>query len=299
MDDEMELKSGENNRMRKRLAEMDMAMQDLYVSRKGNGDLQIEISSLKQDNERLLELLKSTTEYADYDDNSIMKAAGKSMTGGFSSSKGFSGTKTEKDLKKSKIDNDWIPTEAVRAIQRIKDTPEFNGMMTETAISRILYDMNAIWRAIMRKEVDAVKKRLTTQIADLKRQVVTKQAFDKEELMKEITRTKKELAFASKQLANTKVSGFADEKAIQDRYHDELANSIKIVETVGIQKKALEDENEELKSRISELIHEREDMRANTTKKIEDSNTFYSQQPYIPALNLHGKRGSEMSRKSQ
>lgn len=128
----------------------------------------------------MLELLKTTTEYADYDDSSIMKASGKTTSGGFNSSKGFSGTKTEKDFRKAKIDNDWIPTEAVRAIQRIKETPEYNGMMTETAISRILYDMNAIWRNIMRKEVDAVKKRLTTQIADLKRQVVTKQAFDKE-----------------------------------------------------------------------------------------------------------------------
>lgn len=70
--------------------------------------------------------------------------------------------------------------------------------MSETAISRILYDLNAVWRTIMRKENDAIKKRLTSQIADLRRQVVTKQAFDKSELMNEISRTKKELHFTSK-----------------------------------------------------------------------------------------------------
>ena len=32
---------------------------------------------------------------------------------------------------------------------------------------------------------------------------------------------------------------------------------MKLVETIGIQKKVLEDENEELKSRISELMNER------------------------------------------
>ncbi len=57
----------------------------------------------------------------------------------------------------------------------------------------------------MRKENNAIKKRLTAQIQDLRRQIVTKQAFDKGELMQEIQRTKKELAFANKQLYNKRV----------------------------------------------------------------------------------------------
>ena len=70
--------------------------------------------------------------------------------------------------------------------------------MNERCISRILYDLNNIWREIMRKENSAIKKRLTSQIMDLKRQIVTKQAFDKGELIDEIQRLKKELAFANK-----------------------------------------------------------------------------------------------------
>lgn len=57
-------------------------MKDLYKSRKGPGTMQIEIESLKSDNERLLSLLKSTTEYADMEDNEILKsAATKTMKG--------------------------------------------------------------------------------------------------------------------------------------------------------------------------------------------------------------------------
>ena len=77
--------------------------------------------------------------------------------------------------------------------------------MSETCISQILYEVNGIWRDIMRKENNAIKKRLTTQIQDLRRQIVTKQAYDKGELMSEIARTKKELAFANKQLYNKRV----------------------------------------------------------------------------------------------
>jgi len=50
LEDEMELKSGENNRLRKQVADIEVAMQDLYRSRKGHGTLQIEMESLKSDN---------------------------------------------------------------------------------------------------------------------------------------------------------------------------------------------------------------------------------------------------------
>ena len=108
----------------------------------------------------------------------------------------------------------------------------------------------------MRKENDAIKKRLTAQIQDLRRQVVTKQAFDKGELMQEISRTKKELAFAHKTIHNKKAQADANSNS-QHTFPDEIQNSMKLVETIGIQKKVLEDENEELKSRISELMNER------------------------------------------
>lgn len=66
-----------------------------------------------------------------------------------------------------KVDNDWIPTDAVRVIMKIKD--QFDGKMTETAVSQILYELNSIWRTIMRTETEAIKNRMTAQIQDLRR----------------------------------------------------------------------------------------------------------------------------------
>ena len=65
----------------------------------------------------------------------------------------------DKTIKCLKKDNDWIPTEAVRSILKIRD--DFKGNMSETCISQILYELNSIWRNIMRKENEAIKKRLT------------------------------------------------------------------------------------------------------------------------------------------
>ena len=75
LDAEMEMKSGENNRLRKQVADIETAMQDLYKSRKGKGTLQIEMESLKSDNEHLLALLRETSEYADFEDRQIIKSA--------------------------------------------------------------------------------------------------------------------------------------------------------------------------------------------------------------------------------
>jgi len=119
-------------------------------------------------------MLKDTSEYADLTDAEIIKAAQTLNQGGTSKFDQLtrpSGT-GPKAKAKPKLNNDWIPTEAVRCISSIKE--RYNGEMSETCVSQILYDLNMIWRNIMRKENDAIKKKTTAQIQDLRRQVVTK-----------------------------------------------------------------------------------------------------------------------------
>ena len=89
---------------------------------------------------------------------------------------------------------------------------------------------------------------------------MTKQAFDKGELIDEIQRVKKELAFANKQLYNRRVNaegaGNGGKAANDASGNIELENSMKLVETITMQKRLLENENVELKSRISEMVNE-------------------------------------------
>jgi hypothetical protein len=47
----------------------------LYRSRKGDGTLKIQLDAFKADNDKLIALLKDTSEYADLDDAEIIKAA--------------------------------------------------------------------------------------------------------------------------------------------------------------------------------------------------------------------------------
>jgi hypothetical protein len=76
--------------------------------------------------------------------------------------------------------------------------------MNETCISQILYEFNIIWRNIMRKENESIKKKYTLQIQDLRRQLVTKKAFDEDESQREISRLKKELHFMQMSMQDAK-----------------------------------------------------------------------------------------------
>ena len=63
IEEELELKSGENNRLRAQVADQEKTVQDLYVSRKGQGSFEVEMEKMKADNERLMKLLRTTNEY--------------------------------------------------------------------------------------------------------------------------------------------------------------------------------------------------------------------------------------------
>ena len=197
----LEMKSAESNRMRKQVGELEEAMKDLYVSRKQPGSLQIEIDSLKADNEHLIGLLRLTSDYANCEDQEIMKSAKtvamaghKGLKESFDANKRARGISSDSLTIKTvanKFESDWIPTEAVKALDKIKDNCD--GKLNEISMSRILYELNTIWRNIMRKDQDALKCRLNAQIQDLRRQLIETAVYDKSELLREVHKTKREL----------------------------------------------------------------------------------------------------------
>ena len=54
IEEELELKSDENNRLRTQVAELEKSVQDLYGSRKGEGSIHVELNNMKSDNEKLI-----------------------------------------------------------------------------------------------------------------------------------------------------------------------------------------------------------------------------------------------------
>jgi|JI9StandDraft_2_1071091.scaffolds.fasta_scaffold173364_4 hypothetical protein len=128
-------------------------------------------------------MLRLMPEFADMNDNEILKqsrAGGKPSNRAKSSGRPTSNTgRMNKSMTKSTnksfageannstFSSEWIPNEAVRAINRIKE--DFKSQMTETCVSQILYELNSIWRDLMRTECDKIKIRMTQTIQELRR----------------------------------------------------------------------------------------------------------------------------------
>ena len=77
---------------------------------------------MKADNERLIQLLKNTSEYQDLDDTDILKKAKYLQGQGAGPVCDTFGIETNKAKSRKKKDadaNEWIPTEAVRKIKEI------------------------------------------------------------------------------------------------------------------------------------------------------------------------------------
>ena len=125
IEEELELKSGENNRLRTQVADLEKAVKDLYGSRKGEGSIQVELNNMKADNDKLIGLLKATSEYQDLENVDIMKKAkylASQDVDGVCTSFGIQTNKAKaRQLAKKDGDaNEWIPTEAVKVIKKIQ-----------------------------------------------------------------------------------------------------------------------------------------------------------------------------------
>jgi chromosome segregation ATPase len=138
IEEELELKSGENNRLRNQVADLEKSVMDLYGSRKGEGSIHVELNNMKADCERLINLLKDTSDYQDLDDVEILRKAkylSQQNVGVICNTFGIeTGKKGNVAKNKNLVDaNEWIPTAAVKKIKEIQ--AQFDGKMSETCIS--------------------------------------------------------------------------------------------------------------------------------------------------------------------
>lgn len=124
IEEELELKSGENNRLRNQVADLERSVMDLYGSRKGEGSIHVELNNMKADCERLINLLKDTSDYQDLDEVEILRKAkylSQQNVGVICSTFGIeTGKKGAVAKNKNLADaNEWIPTAAVKKIKEI------------------------------------------------------------------------------------------------------------------------------------------------------------------------------------
>jgi len=209
-----------------KIRDLERTIDNLYINRKSEAGLLLEIEHLKDDNVRLLEMLKSTEEYKDFaylaetvtggiqfinntckcDSNrgkctchnksntKRCKSACKTQ-GARHNTKSASCVKEcdKKRLEKEDVFNsdNWVPADAFKFAYDFKN--KYNIEMSELLINDLLSSLNKIWRDREQKQISRLKTKYQSEIMGLRRKMMMRSPFDEFQSNKTISRLKKDL----------------------------------------------------------------------------------------------------------
>ena len=173
----------------------------INIHKKNEGALSIEVEHLKEDNIRLLEMLKQSN------DPNVKNLAflDNSSSGGIRfikpksnkpdlirnpvkdkrsrSTQNYKSYRSNKDIKDRLDSNNWVPLEAYECAMEFRN--KYNLDMTDIEIEQMLSALNKIWQEKLKKEVNNVKRKYQNEIKDLRAKLDMKIPFDEFKMRKE------------------------------------------------------------------------------------------------------------------
>ena len=158
-----------NKSQKERIDELEKEINDLYINKKSEGNLIMENQHLKDDNLRLLEMLKTTNEYKDF------AYLNETIPGGIrfvhdpplSKKHKHECERREAENLLKKNNENWIPNEAFNIIYDFKK--KYNIEINDKIISDLLGCLNQVWRDKETKQITRVKAKYQREIIDLKK----------------------------------------------------------------------------------------------------------------------------------
>ncbi|KAL4466916.1 hypothetical protein ABPG74_010513 [Tetrahymena malaccensis] len=172
---ELDNKISENNRIKSKLGEVEKIIDEMILEKNSKGVVMLEIDYLKNDIEKLLQLLGQTAEFKDFfkfakDSRDItnLKYIPK-----------LANVKQDIDDKVIKVPINqkmlWVPRDAFSFALHLKQ--KYNGKLDEKCIEEFLFGYNKIFSDREEKQMERYKKIYTTQITSLKLQLEKKTSY--------------------------------------------------------------------------------------------------------------------------
>jgi hypothetical protein len=213
-----------NKDYEEKISSLEKTIDELYVNRKSESALLLEIEHLKDDNVRLLKMLKSTEEFRDFAYLAENVSGGitfiKSSQEKKSERKGSTKTKYNtvtstknpnypytKECEKKRIESEdpfngdnWVPTDAFKFANEF--TNKYKIEMSEPLINDLLSALNKIWRDRENKQITRLKTKYQSEIMNLRRKANMKSPFNEHTAVKTISKLKKDLQNVRDDLRN-------------------------------------------------------------------------------------------------
>ena len=200
---ELEEQKKINKEQNKIISDLQKKLDIINIHKKNEGALSLEIEHLKEDNIRLLEMMKESTDpaiknFAFLDNSSsggiryIRPKSKKtnSVRNPISgndrrsrSTQNYSTYKSNKEMRDRKDAKNWVPLEAYECAMEFRN--KYNLDMTDIEIEQLLSCLNKIWQEKLRREINNVKAKYQNEIKDLRSKLGMRVPFDEFNMKKE------------------------------------------------------------------------------------------------------------------
>ena len=256
--EELENEKKINMKHLEKINELEKKIDQLFLQKQSEGTLLLEIEHLKDDNIRLLQMLKTTEEFKNFsylnDTFSGIKLNKKKNLSNINININNNNNTNNQDLNIKDNENkenkenkeNVIPNEAFDFAFQFKNKYDLN----DSIINELLSSLNKIWKEKEKKEMNKIKKKYQTEINNLKRKLTMKSGYDEFTAQKTISKLKKDLKKTKNDLKenivlNNKLKNAPIEMDLVD-------NAIKVTSNFQNSKKIFENEINILKKKLAE-----------------------------------------------
>ena len=265
---ELEEQKKINKQQNKMISDLQKQLDIINIHKKNEGALAVEVEHLKEDNIRLLEMMKESTDpaiknFAFLDNSSsggiryIRPKSNKSdlvrkpISGKdrrSRSTQNYKSYKSNKEMKDRKDANNWIPLEAYECAMEFRNKYDLD--MTDIEIEQLLSALNKIWQEKLKKEVNNVRAKYQNEIRDLRSKLGMNMPFDEFNLRKENKLLKQNLRSTRDNLRdNIILKHKMNEEA---ECTDKINNFFRTGTNFRKNKKCFENENIRLKKKLKD-----------------------------------------------
>lgn len=219
----------------------------MRLDRESEGTVLLELEHLKNDNSRLMKMLKETG-HKSFGEQA--EDSGGSMH--FVKKNQATRVKDKREQYIQEVigpkEEDWVPNDAFTVAQELR--AKYGSELTPNLINRLLAELNKVWRARETRQIARIKQQCATASADVKRQVMMRAPLDEVAARKEIARLREELKRAREEVKNTVASSSALTK---NPTMDTVKANMTAVSEANMERSRLEEDNLRLKKVVSDL----------------------------------------------
>jgi hypothetical protein len=176
----------------------------LYLDKKSEGTVMLEVEHYRADNARLIQLLKQTDEFKDFAEYAEDSKGMRYLPLGNAPP-----PKIKKPCTTCKAANEveeWVPAEAFHIAHNFA-AKYGNSGFTQAQINKLLSQINAIWRQREKNQVSRFRSKCLTEVRDLRRQLAMQKSYDHTVGENEIKRLRGDLRKAHENVRTASSTG--------------------------------------------------------------------------------------------